>query len=214
MKSIIQKSLAIALLYYAVAISSCLDKQCNCAPVTNGKFNYTDLSTANLIYNIKGDTAFSNDRTTADTITSGQYGFQMQLEYKILAAHRKASFSFINTAYACDCVMSQFYNVDSITNITITTLNNLDATHLAGSNVNAYFKALSYDYSPQRIAYYDALSPGQYNGPHNPSVTGVIHSELLLKTPVPANQEIAFEITFTFASGNKLSAKTKPVFLK
>ncbi|HTN17553.1 MAG TPA: DUF5034 domain-containing protein [Chitinophagaceae bacterium] len=214
MKTTIQKSLFIALCYYAALMAGCIKDQCNCPPVKNGKFNYTELNAANLSFTIQSDTAFSSKLSTADTVEQGQYGFRLHFDYKILACSAPKRSSWINAAYACDCALSQFYIVDSITGISIRTLTDLDATYLSGSDVTDYFKALEYSYTPQKIVYYNALTSGQLNGPHDPSMTGIVQRDLYLKTAVPGNRELAFEISVTFASGNKMKAQTKPVFLK
>lgn len=213
MKSIIQKSLVIALVYYVAAISSCIDKQCNCAPVTKGKFNYSELQSSNIKFTFKGDTAFTTNLIMADTMEKEMFGISLKMEHKIVAALKK-EFSFINSAYACDCATSEFYIIDSVKSISIITLKNLDATHPAGSDVTEYFKALQLQYNSKPIKYYDAMLPGHFNSPKNPNVTGVNVIDLYLKSPVPSNQEVAFEITYTFVSGNKLSTQTKPIFLK
>lgn len=214
MKTTIQKSLFLALCYYAVLLAGCIKDQCNCAPVQNGKFNYTELNAANLTFTVQSDTAFSSKLSTGDTVVQGQYGFRLRFDYKILACFAPKRSNWINAAYACDCALSQFYIVDSITGISIRTLTDLDATYLSGSDVTDYFKALEYSYSPQKIVYYNALTPGQFNGPHDPSMTGSLQRDLYLKAAVSGNRELAFEISFTFASGNKMTAKTRPVFLK
>lgn len=214
MKTILRKSLILASAYYLLLLAGCIKDQCNCPPVQNGKFNYTELNVANLSFAIQSDTAFAVKLLTADTVTQGQYGFRLRLDYKILACTAPKKSSWINSAYACDCVQSQFFVVDSITGISIRTLTDLDATYPSGSDVTDYFKALEYSYTPQKIVYYNALTPGQFNGPHDPSMTGVVQRDLFLKTAVPGNRELAFEISYTFASGNKMSVKTKPVFLK
>lgn len=212
MKNIIKKSLIIALCYYAIAISSCLNKQCNCPAPSSGKFNYTALRVANAQYTFTGDTTFSSINTTADTVEKSKYGIHMSLDYKITAALRNTV--FFNAAYGCDCVVAQFFIEDKVNSISVITLRNIDAGHPAGSEVNDFFRGLDYTYSPQRILYYDALTTELYNHPANPSATGINDIDLYLKNAGLANQEIAFEVTFTFASGNKLTAQTKPIFLK
>jgi hypothetical protein len=214
MKTTIQKSFFIALCYYAVMLAGCIKDQCNCPPVTNGKFTYTELNAANLSFTLRSDTAFSTKLLSEDTVEQGQYGFRVRLDYKILACSTPKKNSWINSAYACDCVLPQFYTVDSITGISIRTLTDLDATYLTGSDVTDHFKALEYSYAPQKIVYYNALTPGQFNGPHDNSMTGILQRDLYLKSPVSSGRKLAFEISFTFASGNKMTAQTKPVFLK
>jgi len=214
MKTMLRKSLLITSLYYLIMLGGCIKDRCNCPPVKNGKFDYTELNATNLSFSIQSDTAFSTRLLTEDTVEQGQYGFRLRLDYKILACSAPKKNPWINSAYACDCAVPQFYIIDPITGISIRTLTDLDATYLTGSDVTDYFKALEYSYSPQKIVYYNALTPGQFNGPHDPGMTGILQRDLYLKTPVKGGRKLAFEISFTFASGNKMTAKTRPVFLK
>lgn len=210
----LRKSLILASVYYLLMLAGCIKDRCNCPPVSTGKFSYTELNATNLSFAIRSDTAFSTKLMAEDTVEQGQYGFRIRLDYKILACSAPKKSPWINSAYACDCVLSQFYIVDSITAISVRTLTDLDATYLTGSDVTDYFKALEYSYSPQKIVYYNALTPGQFNGPQDPGMTGILQRDLYLKTPVKGGRKLAFEISFTFASGNKMTAQTKPVFLK
>ncbi|MFA6150314.1 MAG: DUF5034 domain-containing protein [Chitinophagaceae bacterium] len=213
MKNIIKKSLIIAVLYYSTILIGCIKDQCTCDPVKNGTYNYTELRTTNLAININGDTTFASNILAADTVEQKQFGIRFELEYKIIAAALKKS-AWINSAYACDCALSQFFIADSITSISLITLNKLDFNHPAGSDVTNYFLTPFYVYNPQRVSYYNILNLNQLNKAYNPNPTGNVPYDLYLRTTVPSKQMLAFELVFEFASGKKLTSKTKPVYLK
>lgn len=213
MRNIIKKSLILAVLYYSTILIGCIKDQCICDPVKNGKYDYTALKTTNLAININGDTAFTSNILAADTVEQKQFGIRFELEYKIIAAALKKSV-WINSAFACDCALSQFFIADSIKTISLITLNKLDAAHPAGTDVKNYFLTPFYVYNPKRVAFYNILTINQLNKAYNPNSTGTIPYELYLRTPVSSRQMLAFELVIEFASGKKLSSKTKPVYLK
>lgn len=213
MKNIIKKSLIIAILYYSTILIGCIKDQCTCDPVKNGKYDYTALRTTNLAIKINGDTSFTSNISTADTVEQKQFGIRFELEYKIIAAALKKSV-WINSAYACDCALSEFFIADSIKSVSLITLNKLDAAHPAGTDVKNYFLTPFYVYNPQRVSYYNILTINQLNKAYNPNPTGTIPYDLYLRTPVSSRQMLAFELVFEFASGKKISSKTKPVYLK
>lgn len=213
MKNIIKKSLIIAVLYYSTILIGCIKDQCICDPVKNGKYDYTALKTTNLAISINGDTTFTSNILATDSVEQKQFGIRFELEYKIIAAALKKSM-WINSAYACDCALSRFFIADSITSISLVTLNNLDYSHPAGSDVTDYFLTPFYLYNPKRISFYNILNLNQLNKEYNPNPTGTVPYDLHLRYSVPPRQILAFELVFEFASGKKISSKTKPVYLK
>lgn len=216
MKSIIQKSLMIALVYYAMVMIGCIKNQCNCPIPKTGKFQYAQITSMNLVYNFENNQTFSITTSNADTILKNQFGIRFLLDYET-AYHqpkRFKGFAFINSALACSCAEDNFTSIDSIKHISIKTLADLDATHPAGSEVTDYFSSVFQSYTPSDIKYEKAFVGSYYDFSHQYNSNGTKGYDLYFKKNESISKTVAFELTIEYTNGKSISAKTKPVFLK
>jgi hypothetical protein len=218
MKSIIQKSLVIALVYYSMIFIGCVKDDCGKggrAP-KKGKFRYSSISSENLLYEFKRSTEFSTSISIEDTISKNSYGLKFLLDYTTAYLPKKKainSFS-INTAYACSLVPDNFTSSDTIKKISIKTLLDLDVAHLAGSDATEYFNEVYQFYSASEpIRYEKAFSMNSRFSDHYES-SGTMEYDLYFNHSAIESKTVAFELIIEYTNGNNISAKTKPVFLK
>ena len=218
MKKIIQKSLVIALVYYSMMFIGCIKDDCGKggrAP-QNGKFRYSSISSENLLYKFKSSTEFATTISIEDTISKNSYGLRFLLDYTTAYLPKKKAINSIsiNAAYACSPVPDNFTSLDTIKKISIKTLLDFDAAHLAGSDVTEYFNEVYQFYSASEpIRYGKAFGVLTLFSDHYESA-GTMDYNLYFNHSAIESKTVAFELIIEYTNGNKISAKTKPVFLK
>jgi hypothetical protein len=213
MKKIIQKSLVIALVYYAVAIIGCV--KCNCKNIESKEFKYKEIAVQNLRFSFVEAKNYIIYELNIDSVERNQYGLGALINYELaLNKCTKKNNGFINAVYACDCVIGEPFSKDTFDKISIITLRNLDDSHLAGSDVTDYFKivgvnsmgSLVYNnldfYNIQR----GSLFPIDWNGK--------AIRELYFTNPKNISDTVMFEIRIKHSNGTTISAQSKPVFLQ
>lgn len=221
MKKIIQKSLVIALLYYAVALVGCIQEKV-CPPLKNQKFQYKSLTVENLEYTFYGDdysdTAFEKKPLIIDTVDRLNYGIRLRFDYGSVANSRKASqFNIMNAAYAKDisCITDEYFtSVDTIKKLSIITLQDFDSRFPKGSDAT---KAFILIHKNSTIKYVILNSVDEADGLllRSAEQSGTIDLDIFLgNTYSYVSKLVAFEIRLEYTNGKIFTAKTKPVFLK
>ncbi len=211
MKSIIKKSLVIALVYYVMAIIGCV--KCKCQNAENKEFKYREMMVQNVGYYFTAGKAFTVSDLNVDTSANTQYGISVRLSYDLAyQALQRGTFGMMNSAYACDCNTGFAFTQDPFESLSIITQNDLDDTHPAGSNINEYFKIVSTNENGT-LTYYD-LNYGTKNGLFSIDWNGQSNKDLYFSNPKAVNKVVACEIKIKSKTGKIYSAITKPVFLK
>ena len=87
---------------------------------------------------------------TGDTIDFKDYSFMrlsFQVDFVAMQQRQWPAFSLIPSAYACSCIGHGFLGSkeERIKELTITTLNDFDADHLAQDTINDLFEVLNID---------------------------------------------------------------------
>ncbi|MBT0607463.1 hypothetical protein [Aequorivita echinoideorum] len=111
---------------------------CNCGPIAGEFFDITgmDLSSYERIDENEVEILEENEAVAYDTYDG------IQLEYDVdfisEASQKSLGFSLISSAYACSCKQDGYAGskFEKLSNLTVTTLNDFDEDHLAGSVIN------------------------------------------------------------------------------
>lgn len=218
MKSTLQKSLFIALAYYSMMFVSCVKDTCGKKgmPPRNGKFRYTAIRSENLLYEFKSSTEFATSISTEDTISKNSFGLRFLLDYTIAYLPTKKVINpfSINAAYACSPVPFMLSSADTIKKMSIKTLFDFDAAHLAGSDVTEYFNEVYQFYSSSEpIRYQNALSMYARFSQQNDGF-GTMDYALYFNHAAFESKRVAFEFIIEYSNGTTISAQSKPVFLQ
>jgi hypothetical protein len=200
------KSLLIGFLYYCVLlINAC----CNC-PVSNKKYEVGSLWLQNEKYVIKGDSSFSVDLDSRDTIRAGEYGLAVFFDLKYTTFQQPwDNIKLINSAYACKC-KEGYAAKDSLSKIQIITLNDFDEEHLRYSDVSNYFYKI--EVIGNKVVY-NSISDNfsQYDYLYDLREPLIIRS--YLRSHPQLNKELRFDVRVTFKNGKTLHYFTKPIYV-
>lgn len=206
----IRKVLFITVVYYTfIAISGCY---CLCKD-ENKQFIYSELETA-LNICLVSDSSYQYTPLYSDSLAKDALGIMLSLNGTVVFTRPQTKYipSLVNTANACKCGGTIFSTADTLSSITITTLNNFDSTHTAGADVTAYFKVPDYDYSTgsRKVIQSPIASYLQYaNGGYAPGFYTAIYL-----AQFPQYEGYAqFRIKATLQSGKVLEAVTQKVYL-
>ncbi|KAA5534777.1 DUF5034 domain-containing protein [Taibaiella lutea] len=204
----IKKLLLILTGYYVlIFVSACT---CNCEPTENFNAIVSEINTSMLIYSFQADTSFNFTPIETDSMKYDSYGINLNFIGTIVKA--EPSFSLVNTAYACKCYIDDDYFFhDSVSSVTITTINDFDEQHLSGEDVTGYFVYVDNDYTNNKVrkntvAYFYSNQPSHsyYPGYYFP---------LYLNARPTLNPNIQFDIKVRFKNGNEQQTRTKSVYL-
>lgn len=213
MKSIIQKSLAIALVYYAVAVIGC-EKKCPTFKIE--KFQYSKIDASNLQYKFQKDTAFQTNLNTVDTIDRLEYGIRLTFNYDlVVSTNSKTSFELMNSAYAVykPCPTDERFSIDTIKKFSIVTLNDFDSANPKGTDMsNGYFAILN-TYEGKVIYNQIFYDPKRFMI-EQPSTSGTEDYDVYFINKNRVSNLVSFELKIEYTNGKIITAKTKPVFLK
>lgn len=212
MKNILKKSLLLCCLYYTVAIVSC--NYCKCSPSPDREYKYKELLITSMQYSFEGDSTYTVSQSSKDTLANNEYGISIQINYELISqALPTKNFDFVNSAYACDCVLGNSFSNDSLNNLRILTLNDFDNEHPAGTDITANFKILNQNYSPKYISY-EPIDKFAGNYLYAIDYNGQTTLSLYLSNTNKVSKSVAFEVIIDGANGTQYKAKTKSTFLK
>ena len=219
MKNTIQKSLVIALCYYAVAIISCGEKIC--PPLKNKKFQYKSVSVDNLEYTFYSDsyddTAFEKKTVVNDTVDRLQYGIRLRFDYGIAANYRKTpALNLMNVACAkyVSCPANDYYtSADTVKKLSILTLRDFDSRYPKGSDMTKMFSFIhknSLKYLARNTL--DELDEWRLRSPDQ---SGNADMDVFFSNEISyLSKLMEFEIRVQYTNGKIFTAQTRPVFLK
>ena len=111
-------------------------------------------------------------------------------------------------------ILGDICMIDSIKNIFVKTLLDLDESHEAGSDATDCFHAVYQFYSPndlirfEKAFAYTSLFSDHY------TASGTMEYDLFFNRAAATNKMVAFELVIEYTNGKSISTKTKPVFLK
>lgn len=206
MKKILWKSGLIAVLYFvAVLINAC----CNCKDYKNPiYFNIENIDASNIKYTFEADTLFRITPFSDDSVQAKSYGISVSLDAKRIASLGTSDLFNFHNAYACKCNIDNKFLTDTIKEVHIKTLNDFDPDHLAGSNVDKYFRFLQVEHGTTKdsIAYNPIYTTPFFLTPFQ-----VFYFYLNITPTI--GSKIQFEISLTTTKGRTYTSTTSPITL-
>ena len=148
---------------------------------------------------------------SSDTVRKSAYGIRMNLVRETVVCNHNRTSLFISSAYAfkCDCEPpNQILPRDSITALHISTVNDFDATHPAGSDVTEYF----YQYQKNNYRSIPDYLSRQAEVVFDAAQDSLVVDFLLMQAPAAAGI-YSFEIAVTLSDGRTKNARTNPAQL-
>jgi hypothetical protein len=179
---------------------------CNCLEPVIQQYTNKTISVSNL-----DNSGQQPMLASSDTVIKKAYGIRLQLIREKMACLEKRQSLFISSAYAytCRCPPAQeFRPKDSVVSIKIYTLQAFDNTHLAGSDLTAYFKVYK-AYSFSTIENFIKNSPVTLFDSEELEQT----IDFLLMTAPAINVEHTFKVQFILSDGRTLEGETPTVKL-
>lgn len=210
--SILKKMLALAFVFNIIRILSAC---CNCEPPVIKHYQTLSATVVNLDHS-----GATPEVAQLTEVPKEAYGFRITVQRDLIAYTNPAVSNMMTSAFAftCDCSPELLINpTDSILSIEIFTINNLNASTPAGSNVSENFSVLTYDsYVP--LSDYLTYPHPQYSSYYEPNVlyslaqlTRTIDVFLLPPYPDPGLHQ--FEITITMSDGREFELLTDEIEL-
>lgn len=150
--------------------------------------------------------------STSERITKEAFGLQIELSIKKESNYyspRSISFSSAN-AISCECVYEEYLPKDTISALSISTLNDFDSKHFAGDDVSSYFKVVT----PNgfiSINQYLKLPELVYQNWLPEKERIILY---LLQLPTFFEEKHSFKIEIVFSNGEVVSFESKPVYLE
>jgi hypothetical protein len=173
---------------------------CGCGPFLG---NYFDINGLEIISYKKRGTCCADPILVNETVSFINLSF-IALNFKVdyLAAHNRSnSTSFFSTLNACTCVQSGRLGAknEKISNLSIITLNDFDATHLANDNINDLFDYVTYN-NKQDLNTFLATDTSFIKN------TGL---SISLKTAPQINKQLKFKAIIKLSNGEVYTAENK-----
>lgn len=109
---------------------------CNCPEASSFRYRNGKLSVLNL-----DNAGVQPALSSSGRVGRNAYGIRINVERSLIAAAQK-NWQIGNSAYANsrECLMGEYHPDITIDNVRIITLNDFDASHSAGAELNSYFK--------------------------------------------------------------------------
>lgn len=150
--------------------------------------------------------------STSEYISKEAFGLQIELTIKKESNHfrpRSINFSAAN-ATSCECVYEQYLPKDTISSLSVFTVNDFDGKHIAESDISPYFKVVT----PNgfiSINEYLKLPETIYENwlPEKEQIT-----LYLLQSPTNLEEKHSFKVEIGFSNGELVSLMSKPVYLE
>lgn len=150
--------------------------------------------------------------STSERILKEAFGLEVDLTIKKESKHfrpRSIDFSAANATY-CECLYEQYLPKDTISSLSIFTLNTFDGNKIAGSDISSYFKVVM----PNgfiSIDQYLKLPETIYGNwlPEKEQIT-----LYLLQPPTNLEEKHSFKVEIGFSNGELVSLTSNPVYLE
>lgn len=198
---IIRTFALVALFTVGFGLPSCTD-ECGCPPVEGEYFSIQDLRLTSYEQTPDGSL---KETVESDTVNLENYLLNIAFETKYVSFHpheNSASFSLINSAYACSCLGNGMSGAkEKVESLQLVTLNTFDAQHQAGDTVTSFFVV---DY------YGPSIEPEEFFQQH-------LWEEqyfLKLKEKPVSNEPLQLKLILTLDNGMVLEAQSKAVVIQ
>lgn len=193
----------LAVIFFARLIVSC----CRCDEPGQMYYFFDDISVHNIDNSGEHDVVSISER-----ILKEAFGLQVELSVKKESNYftpRNIAFSPAN-ATSCECVYERYLPKDTISVLTIFTLNDFDEKYIAGSDISSYFKVVTpngfisiNEYLKLTEMIYENWMPEKE------------HIKLYLLQPPTIIEELhSFKVEIKFSNGETVSLNSKPVYLE
>lgn len=173
---------------------------CGCGPFLG---NYFDINGLEIISYKKRETCCKDPILVNETVSFNNLSI-IALNFKVdyLAARNHSSIaSFFSTLNACTCAQSGRLGAknERLSNLSIITLNDFDATHLANDTINDLFDNITYN-NKQDLNTFLATDTSFIKN------TGL---EISLKTAPQINKQLKFKAIIKLSNGEVYTAENK-----
>lgn len=195
------------LLAIGLGFPNCDD--CKCDPVEGEYFDVQGIS--RLVNYKKRGTCCADALKEGDAIKLSQYsGLSINLDVNYISNNMKHQckwdFSLINEALACECVYNGWLGSkeEKLDDLTIITLNDFDAEHMANDTINDLMTISKY---PDILDLNDFLSQD----------TALLDYESIsvkLKKAPAANKEFKVKVIITLSTGEIYDAESTPIIFE
>ncbi|MEL6866978.1 MAG: DUF5034 domain-containing protein [Bacteroidota bacterium] len=200
----IKKVLVVLLIPFAVNFFIAC---CDCLETTFLGYTHCSLTIDNL-----DNSGLSPVVDTSGQIIKTAFGLRVQVQRSENTCFRNSPTLFVHSAYAYDChcpPVEEYSPIDSITSISITTLNEFDDDHPAGAAINAYFNVLvGTDFIP--IEEFDLALSNRFWDVINNDWT----VDLMLMVAPPERGDYQFEVEIGLSDGRALVGTSVKVDLR
>lgn len=204
MRNLIPKILLLAAGYYTIALLAC--NKCVCPPAKNLNLSYTSVSSACIHYDTSSE--FSYLLTgAADSVSDINFGLLYNFEYHLTYQPIHPKLSLFPQALACDCVMDTYHLQDSIVDVNIRTVFDINDTLRANEDVTNEFARVVKQYpgpfTLQPVKYLFTSKGYAYN-----SIDEMILFPIVWRNNIPLKGKQQFETTFTLKSGKQFTTSS------
>ncbi len=179
---------------------------CDCPDTKEYRYTFNSIEVFHV--NNSGQTPVIVDN---GIIPKEAYGLRLECLVAKLAFNESIKFFEISSAYAfdCDCPPEiAYFAKDTISNIRITTLNNFDDSHPAGSDISDFFKVFKNDSFITIQEFIGFPERAYYENPDNEII-----NFYLLKSPSIIG-EFRFKIEILLSDGTNLTSVTSAITLE
>lgn len=193
----------ITIIFLLVISTQLVISCCDCPEAHKYEYKFEYLSAFNL------DNSEANSVISESTIPRNAYGIKLQLGLRELSLYHNR-FSLFTQVNAMCCLCGPDTTItprDTITSLTVTTINKFDDNYPEGSDVTALFKVLRYG---NYVGIDSVIArPDTYY-----KRTETEFMELYLFTPPKEAGEHSFKVDLALSNKAHLSALTKAINLK
>lgn len=172
----------------------------DCSSGSSGLYKFKEIEADHIVIN-EGQYAV----TTAESVSKSAYGLLVNLVMdQNVAMKASRPFSFLPSAFACDPGPG-IYPVDRFNDFKISSLQDFDESHPAGSNLSEYFEVAgipTIKTLDEYVTYFGAEEQNQAN---------VFY--LILKTPPVGMGTFQFKLEASMKDGRKLEVTTTQIGL-
>lgn len=199
------KTRKVLLILFAGWVISMIDSCCGCDIDEDFYYSISDLKTINIDNSGKKPVVISS---TDKTVPKEAYGIRLTFSTKEIEVSMMPHVSLIPSVYAtsCDCG-GEVHAKDSVLSIHITTVNDFDGRHPAGSDVSEYFRVID----SHRYLTLDAYFPRRNY--HYGYCSDQLSSDCLLMTAPAITGEHQFQTEARLSDGRTLTSLTTPIML-
>lgn len=183
----------VLILLFLPLVAQVIFVSCNCPEPLIEYYSNTKF----ILFNVD-NSGYGPKITTSDSVPKEAFGLRLQLEREKTAFYKPAQSVFFQSAYAFtrQCPPPQLRPRDSVTSITVFTINDFNASHLAGSDVSVYFKVFERNIFTSIEDYIKQYQTVLYTDQQLEE-----SRDLLLMTPPVLNKRHQFKIEISMSDG-------------